>query len=185
MKREKMFHYIIVALVVGVVICFCIELSYIHRQQHIPVGEVFKGYIPSSAIVDGQGLYLSCGILGATVMPHSLYLGSGMVQSRLRAFDVKAGIQVFSATNQHSKQHYRPSLAAIKACMSYSIAEVIFSLCVFALLVNSAILIVAGASLSRSSTAESGNLFGIYDLLSKTLVRLFGLIIPLYVTCRE
>jgi len=179
MRRERLFHYFIIALVLGVVICFCIELSYIHRQQHIPVGEVFRGYLPSSAVIDGKGLYLSCGILGATVMPHSLYLGSGLVQSRLRAFDVKAGNYVLDNTVQGNKQQHRPSLAAIRACLSYSIAEIVFSLCLFALLVNSAILIVAGASLSQSSTAESGDLFGIYVLLSKTLAPAAGTIFAL------
>ncbi len=179
MRREKIFHYFIVALVMGVVICFCIELSYIHRQQHIPVGEVFKGYLPSSAIIDGQGIYLSCGILGATVMPHSLYLGSGMVQSRLRTFDVKAGNYVPDITDQRTKQHYKPSVAAIKACYWFSIAEVVFSLCIFALFVNSAILIVAGASLSQSSTAETGDLWDIYALLSRTLAPAAGTVFAL------
>ncbi|KAK4694462.1 hypothetical protein P7C71_g3126, partial [Lecanoromycetidae sp. Uapishka_2] len=81
--------------------------------------------------------------------------------------------------NQGNKQYYQPSLAAIRACMSYSIAEVVFSLCVFALLVNSAILIVAGASLSQSATAESGNLFAIYALLSKTLAPAAGTVFAL------
>lgn len=39
----------------------------------------------------GSGLFLSLDILGATVMPHSLFLGSGLVQSRLKDFDVKNG----------------------------------------------------------------------------------------------
>lgn len=43
------------ALVLGVVICFCIELSYI---EGVSVEEVFKGYIPSSSIVEAQGYVL-------------------------------------------------------------------------------------------------------------------------------
>lgn len=39
----------------------------------------------------GNGLFLSLAILGATVMPHSLYLGSGLVQSRLKDYDIKNG----------------------------------------------------------------------------------------------
>ena len=164
----------------GVVICFCIELSFIHGHNHTAVGEVFKGYLPSSAVVQGSGIYLSCGILGATVMPHSLYLGSGMVQPRLRDFDVKAGNRVPDATgSSSSKIFYRPSIAAIRACMSYSIAEIMISLSVFALFVNSAILIVAGASLSSTDAAESGDLFGIHDLLSKTLAPAAGTVFAL------
>ena len=168
-----------VVLVFGVVICFCTELSFIHDDNHTAVGEVFKGYLPSSAIVDGSGIYLSCGILGATVMPHSLYLGSGMVQPRLRDFDVKAGNSVPDVTSSSNKVFYRPSTAAIRACMSYSIAEIVISLSVFALFVNSAILIVAGASLSSTSAAESGDLFGIHALLSKTLAPAAGTVFAL------
>ncbi|KAL6717556.1 NRAMP-like transporter smf-3 [Lecanora helva] len=179
MKRLHFFEYFVIALVLGVVICFCIELSFIHRHAHITVGEVFKGYLPSSTVVDGQGIYLSCGILGATVMPHSLYLGSGMVQSRLLDFDRKAGNEIPEATESSSKNSYRPSLAAINSCMSYSIAEVCIALFTFALFVNSAILIVAGASLSSNPSAEDANLFGVHDLLSSTLAPVAGTLFAL------
>ncbi|KAI5297291.1 hypothetical protein KEM56_004932, partial [Ascosphaera pollenicola] len=82
----RVFEYIVMALVIGVVVCFCVELTMIENTS---VGRVFLGYVPSHWIVDGNGIYLSCGILGATVMPHSLFLGSGIVQSRLREYDVK------------------------------------------------------------------------------------------------
>ena len=164
-------------LVLGVVICFCIQLSYI---RDAPVGQVFDGFVPSSAVLNGQGIYLSCGILGATVMPHSLYLGSGLVQPRLIDFDIAAGnYRGTQATDRNNKNLYRPSLAAIRSCLSYSTAEVIISLFTFALFVNSAILIVAGASLSTSSAAGNGNLFGIHDLLSTTLAPIAGTIFAL------
>lgn len=169
-------------LVLGVVICFCIQLSYI---QNTSVGEVFKGYLPSSAVVKGDGVYLSCGILGATVMPHSLYLGSGMVQSRLRHFDLQSGnVTADEATvegnhGNSDKESYRPSLAAIRWCLSHSTVEVALSLFTFALFVNSAILIVSGASLSSNSAATSADLFDIHDLLSKTLAPAAGTIFAL------
>ena len=178
MKRLRGFEFFVIALVLGVVICFCIQLSLIKDTS---VGEVFKGYLPSSAIVKGQGLYLSCGILGATVMPHSLYLGSGIVQSRLREFDTSTGhLETSSPANiVDDKAVYRPSLAAIKSCLNYSIAELAISLFTFALFVNSAILIVAGASLSSTLGAETATLFGIHDLLSKTLAPAAGTIFAL------
>ena len=179
MRRLHYFEYFVVALVLGVVACFCVELSFIHRHQHTPVGEVFNGYLPSSAIVNGQGLYLSCGILGATVMPHSLYLGSGMVQSRLMDFDIKSGNAVADTTEHSTKKIYRPSLAAIESCLSYSVAEVSIALFTFALFVNSAILIVAGASLSSNPSADTASLFGIHDLLSSTLAPAAGTIFAL------
>ena len=179
MRRLRFFEYFVIVLVFGVVICFCVELSYIHRHENTSVREVFKGYLPSSAIVDGQGIYLSCGILGATVMPHSLYLGSGMVQPRLLEFDTKAGNDVPSLTERSVKNVYRPSLAAVNSCLSYSIAEVVIALFTFALFVNSAILIVAGASLSSNSSAQSATLFGIHDLLSATLAPAAGTVFAL------
>lgn len=176
-RRLRAFEYFIIILVLGVVVCFCIQLSYIRDAS---VREVLDGFVPSSAIVKGQGIYLSCGILGATVMPHSLYLGSGLVQPRLIDFDIAArNYSGPDVTDRSNKNLYRPSLAAIRSCLSYSTAEVIISLFTFALFVNSAILIVAGASLSSSSAAESGNLFGIHDLLSTTLAPVAGTIFAL------
>lgn len=166
-------------LVLGVVVCFCVQLSYIENTR---VGEVFKGYLPSSAVVEGEGIYLSCGILGATVMPHSLYLGSGVVQPRLRHYDQKAGHLTTVPSSEASdsdKVIYRPSLAAIRSCLTHSTVEVCLSLFTFALFVNSAILIVAGASLSSGEAAESADLFDIHDLLARTLAPAAGTIFAL------
>ena len=178
MRRLRAFEYFVMALVLGVVICFCIELSLLESTS---VGEIFRGYLPSSAVVDGQGIFLSCGILGATVMPHSLYLGSGLVQARLHDFDVKAGnaTPTANADQASSKIIYKPSLAAIRSCLKYSIAEVGISLFTFALFVNSAILIVAGASLSSDSTAETADLFSIHNLLARTIAPVAGTIFAL------
>lgn len=182
MRRLRAFESFVMFLVLGVVICFCVQLSYI---QNTSAGEVFKGYLPSSAVVEGDGVYLSCGILGATVMPHSLYLGSGMVQSRLRHFDLKAGnVTADESTERRNggnsnKESYRPSLAAIRGCLTHSTVEVALSLFTFALFVNSAILIVSGASLSSNSAATSADLFDIHDLLSKTLAPAAGTIFAL------
>src|ERR1700712_4730341 len=96
-------------------------------------------------------LFQACGILGATVMPHSLYLGSGIVQSRLEEYDVKNGIVPAAAvSDSDEKAPYYPSLPAINFCLKYSIIELSVSLFTFALFVNSAILIVSGASLSKN-----------------------------------
>ena len=47
------------------------------------VAEIFKGYVPSEQIVlNNSMLYLTLGIVGATVMPHDLYLGSSISQTR-------------------------------------------------------------------------------------------------------
>lgn len=137
-----------------------------------------------------HSLYQSCGILGATVMPHSLYLGSGIVQARLRDFDdhrneereaANLPVQNSSSLSIDSDEKYRPSLPAIKSCLKYSIIELAVSLFTFALFVNSAILIVAGSSLSHLPADEIDNadLFSIHDLLSKSLAPAAGTIFAL------
>ncbi|GME24782.1 Natural resistance-associated macrophage protein [Neofusicoccum parvum] len=188
MRALRYFEYFVMLLVLGVVVCFCFQLSLI---KDTPVGDVFRGYLPSKAIVESKGLYQSCGILGATVMPHSLYLGSGIIQPRLREFD-----EALSASTQHpaaaennsydsdtestiSLTKYRPSIQAIRACYTYSVVETAVSLFTFALFVNSSILIVAGASLYNTPGAESADLFGIHDLLSSTLAPAAGTIFAL------
>ncbi|KAM0525788.1 hypothetical protein ACHAPE_000499 [Trichoderma viride] len=174
MKGLRIFEFFVLFLVMGVVVCFCIQLSLI---KHTSVGEVFKGYLPSSAIVQSNGLYQACGILGATVMPHSLYLGSGIVKPRLREYDEKHGLMpqdpVSAASStideSYDKVVYIPSLAAIKHSLKYSIVELSLSLFTFALFVNSAILIVAGASLYGNPDALTADIFGIHRLLSDSI----------------
>ncbi|KAI9806117.1 MAG: hypothetical protein M1833_004524 [Piccolia ochrophora] len=173
----RAFECFVIVFVLGVVVCFCIQLSLIEDTS---VGEVFKGYLPSSTVVQSEGLYLSCGILGATVMPHSLYLGSGIVQSRLRHYDS----ELPEASNMFSDDaddcpKYRPSLTAIRYCLKYSIAELAISLFTFALFVNSSILIVAGASLSNKADARDADLFAIHSLLSRSLAPAAGTVFAL------
>ncbi|GIZ45136.1 hypothetical protein CKM354_000831800 [Cercospora kikuchii] len=170
MKALRLFEGFVMLLVLGVVVCFCYQLSLI---QGTTPGEVFKGYLPSSALVESKGLYQSCGILGATVMPHSLYLGSGLVKPRLRHFDQKHKTYNLDSELDDDTasidRKYRPSMAAIKACMKYSIIELAVSLFTFALFINSAILIVCGASLYKVSGADDADLFGIYNLLREQI----------------
>lgn len=131
--------------------------------------------------LDLYSLYQSCGILGATVMPHSLFLGSGVVQSRLKEFDVTAGYieSTVPLGSNGGEVEYRPSIHAIRGCMKYSIIELALSLFTFALFVNSAILIVAGSSLYDLPGGSSADLFGIHNLLSSSIAPAAGLIFAL------
>lgn len=179
MIHIRIFEYFVMALVLGVVVCFCIQLSYI---QDTPIGSVFRGYLPSADIIRGNGVYLSCGILGATVMPHSIFLGSGVVQARLRQFDIDAGVVEANYNKDDSNdlnEKYRPSISAIKSCLHYSVVELASSLFTFALFINSAILIVAGAWLYNNSEAAEADLFGIHSLLSKTIAPVAGTLFAL------
>lgn len=171
MVRLRLFEYFVMSLVLGVMVCFCIQLTYI---QGTTPGEVFKGYLPSSAIVEGNGIYLSCGIIGATVMPHSIFLGSGVVQPRLKQFDQQNGHISLAEDSDDEVEKYVPSIYAIKACLKYSVVELATSLFTFALFINSAILIVSGASLYPKTEATDADLFGIYDLLSENLSKVAG-----------
>ncbi|KAF2400983.1 natural resistance-associated macrophage protein [Trichodelitschia bisporula] len=192
MRALRIFEMCVMLLVLGVVVSFCFELSMIRDTS---VAEVFQGYLPSKALVTSKGLYQSCGILGATVMPHSLYLGSGIVQSRLRDFDDRHNTSGTPPTTPPTEpidptsllpssasltsvlsEKYRPSLAAINACLTYSTLELAISLITFALFVNSAILIVAGSSLSHlpAEEIEAADLFTIHDLLARTLAPVAG-----------
>lgn len=52
MRRIRFFELFVMTLVIGVVICFCIELSHL---EGVGVGEVFAGYLPSATVVQGKG----------------------------------------------------------------------------------------------------------------------------------
>ncbi|TFY71053.1 hypothetical protein EVG20_g1959 [Dentipellis fragilis] len=73
-RPVKMFELIIAALVIAVLICMCIIIS----RVSVDWGDAFDGFVPSKTIFEHGGLYTSVGILGATVMPHSLFLGSAL-----------------------------------------------------------------------------------------------------------
>ncbi|KAK4453920.1 natural resistance-associated macrophage protein [Podospora aff. communis PSN243] len=187
MKGVRAFEFMVMLLVLAVVVCFCIQLSMI---QDTSVGEVFRGYLPSKVLVEQKALYQACGILGATVMPHSLYLGSGIVQSRLFDFDKQSGllpstpaVESTPSINNESigsnKRIYIPSASAINHSLKYSVAELVICLFTFALFVNSAILIVAGASLYGSPEAIDADLFGIHRLLSSSIAPAAGTVFAL------
>ncbi|KJZ75153.1 hypothetical protein HIM_05347 [Hirsutella minnesotensis 3608] len=180
LKGLRLFEVFVSLLVMGVVVCFCIQLSLIKETS---IGTVLRGYLPSDALVQAKGLYQACGILGATVMPHSLYLGSGIVQPRLRDYDVRYGHAsrdlVAAMAADYDKVTYVPSHAAIKHSLKYSVLELAISLFTFALFVNSAILIVAGTSLYGMPDADGADIFKIHDLLSQSISRGAGTIFAL------
>ncbi|KAI0204572.1 natural resistance-associated macrophage protein [Astrocystis sublimbata] len=183
MNGLRVFEIFVMLLVLTVAICFGIQLSLI---KDTTPGEVFLGYVPNNVITKSEGLYQACGILGATVMPHSLYLGSGVVQSRLRDYDKKRGLLPADATGHTvedtktgEKSYYVPSLAAVKHSLRYAYTEVSLTLFTFALFVNSAILIVSGASLYGNEEAHDADIFSIHDLLASSISTFAGVIFAL------
>ena len=110
-------------------------------------GDVLRGYVPSATIVTDQTqLYIAMGILGATVMPHNLYLHTAVVQSRAWQDD-EAG----------KKEAIR--FATIDSTLALALA----------LLVNSAILITAAAVFHTSGNTEVAEIQEAYQLMSPLL----------------
>ncbi len=86
----RLFEGFVSLLVLLTVICFAIELSNVSHDTNW--GSVVRGFLPSKEIFSNtEGLYLSAALLGSNLMPHSLYLGSGVVQLRMKDYDVKHG----------------------------------------------------------------------------------------------
>ncbi|PBP18939.1 natural resistance-associated macrophage protein [Diplocarpon rosae] len=175
MRGLRYFELFVGTFVVAIFVCFCVELSYITSTA---AGHVFRGFLPSKIIFKGEGqvfllaittLYQSCAILGGTLMPHTIYLGTGLSQPRLRDFDVRNDTYKEAPTSSEpfALTLYKPSLPAIRACMNYSIAELIITLFIVSIFVNSAILIIAAAMLTEE--AEEADLWGMYKLFSKTI----------------
>ncbi len=102
-------------------------------------------------------------------MPHTIYLGSGLVQPRMRDLDKLHNRlhEVRASESKFAMYLYRPTLSTIKSCLSYTIAELCITLFIVAIFINSAVLIVAGASFS--SDASNADLPGLYRVFVDTL----------------
>nr|BFD41153.1 Nramp family divalent metal transporter [Pseudomonas sp. FFPRI_1] len=130
---------IMLALVATIGVCFFIELLLI--KPYWP--EVARGFVPSlSAISDAAPLYLAIGILGATVMPHNLYLHTSIVQTRQVGQD----------------------LASRREAVKLARIDTIGSLAL-ALLVNAAILILAAAAFHNTGHSDVVEIQDAYHLL--------------------
>lgn len=206
MKQTRIFEILVSILVLATCMCFILELFKCDFEEGA-VGSILKGFLPINKQVfkELNALFLSCGIVGSTVMPHSLYLGSALVQSRLKDFDSKndllnASVDVQGANNDLDNaqplpatrnrfrsisdgtdltKKYRPSFRAIEYCLNYSYAELVLSLFVIAVFVNAAILIVAGSTLFGKPDAKDADLLSIYEMLSYYISPAAGLIFAL------
>lgn len=199
MRQTRMFELMVAALVLATCVCFVVELFKCDFEPGA-VRDIFNGFLPINREVftEANALFLSCGIVGSTVMPHSLFLGSALVQSRLKEYDEQHGRPVPSDSDDDAPQlpnttskfrsisdgsalarRYRPSHDAIKYCLNFSYAELVFSLFVIAVFVNAAILIVAGSTLFNKPDAEDADLLSIYEMLSYYISPAAGLVFAL------
>jgi manganese transport protein len=85
-KGMRVLEAFVVTLVFIIGVSFLIEMFIVSPVY----GDVFKGFVPSK--LEGDSLYIAIGIIGATVMPHNLYLHSSLVQTR-RFERTSAGIK--------------------------------------------------------------------------------------------
>ncbi len=134
---------LVICLIGVILVSFGIEI--VLSQPNIV--EVLKGYLPSLSIVRStQELYIAIGILGATVMPHNLYLHSALVQSRS-----------FRRTDKGKKE-----------AIAYATADSVIAL-TLALLANSAILILAAATFYKNGLSSVAEIQEAHRLLSPLL----------------
>src|SRR5246127_2234239 len=144
--QTKGFRYveaIVITLIATIGGCFAAELIF---SKPSPTG-ILLGFVPNSGIVTNQQmLYVSIGILGATVMPHNLYLHSSIVQTRK-----------FEQTSEGKRE-------AIKFATIDSTVALMF-----ALFINAAILILAAAAFHWSGHEDVAEIQDAYKLLSPLL----------------
>jgi manganese transport protein len=142
-KGVRRLEIMIIALIAVITTSFAVEIL----LSRPVLGDVLAGYVPSAAILTHPDmLYLAIGILGATVMPHNLYLHTALVQSR-RVGDGDA----------EKRDGIR--FATIDSTVALTMA----------LLVNSAILILSAAVFHAGGRTEVAEIQEAYRLLSPML----------------
>ncbi|HGW5421681.1 TPA: Nramp family divalent metal transporter [Pseudomonas aeruginosa] len=142
-RGQRPLEAFVVALLTLIFACFAVQLL-LSRPE---LGEVLQGFLPSPRVLsDPAALYLAIGIVGATVMPHNLYLHSSLVQSRA----------------------YPRSLAGKRQALRWAVADSSLAL-TLALLVNAAILIVAASVFHRNGHTEVVDIEQAHALLSPLL----------------
>jgi manganese transport protein len=144
--QNRGFRYVealVVALILMIAGCFAIEL-WLARPGPLAVG---IGFVPSPAILSNADmLYIAIGILGATVMPHNLYLHSSIVQTR-KYVDT-----------------YESKSEAIRFATIDSSAALMF-----ALFINAAILVMSAATFHGTGHDNVADISDAYQLLSPLL----------------
>ncbi|MBV9852617.1 MAG: Nramp family divalent metal transporter [Armatimonadetes bacterium] len=153
--QGKGFRYVealVMTLIGTMMVIFAVEMVYARPDW----SAALSGFLPRPEIVkDPAMLYIALGILGATVMPHNLYLHSSIIQTRRFGHEL------------------RELKGAIKA--AYTDSTVALTLALF---VNAAILVLAAAVFYRSGHHEIGDIQSAYRLLTPLMG--VGLATPLF-----
>jgi manganese transport protein len=142
-KGFRRVEAIVTVLIATIALCFASELFL--SKPHLP--GVLAGFVPQKKIlVDPAMLYVAIGIIGATVMPHNLYLHSSIVQTRK-----------FERTGRGMRE-------AIKFGTIDSTAALMF-----ALFINAAILVLAASAFHWSGHQDVAEIQDAFRLLSPLL----------------
>src|SRR5437588_2184660 len=142
-KGFRLLEALVVALIATIAGCFLFEI-FISRPD---LGAVAGGFVPRASILaDPHKLYIAIGILGATVMPHNLYLHSSVVQTRA----------------------YEETTAGKRMAVKDAVIDSTVAL-TFALFINAAILIVPAATFHRAGRIDVAEIQQAYQLLTPLL----------------
>jgi len=134
---------VVVSLVTLIGVCFGLEILFSRPD----VKEVLGGFLPTAQIITNpEMLYIAIGILGATVMPHNLYLHSSIVQTR----------------------KYEPTPAGKREAVKFATIDSTLAL-MFALFINASILIVSAATFHKAGNHDVAEIQDAYQLLSPML----------------
>ena len=130
---------IVLGLVTTIAACFAVELAMVGLDW----AAVARGFVPQlNTVSDPKALFLAVGILGATVMPHNLYLHSSIVQTRNFAKDEESQ----------------------RDAIRLSTWDTVIAL-TLALLINAAILVLAAAAFHTTGHQEVTEIQDAYHLL--------------------
>src|SRR5271155_2217453 len=139
----RLIEAFVVTLIATIGACFAYELFFAHPLWR----EAAHGLIPNLEILrNREMLYIAIGILGATVMPHNLYLHSSIIQTRA----------------------FGPSVANRREAIRYAVFDSTVALG-FALFINAAILVLGAAAFHTRGLHDVADISQAYKLLSPVL----------------
>ncbi|ATO44893.1 manganese transporter [Loigolactobacillus coryniformis subsp. coryniformis] len=132
------------AIVAGLVAIILIVFTYEVILARPDIPQIFAGYVPNIDIMTNKGmLYLSLGIVGATVMPHNLYLGSSISQTR---------------------KYDRTDKKSLAKAIRFTVADSNIQL-TLAFVVNS-LLLILGAALFFGTNSDLGRFVDLFNALN-------------------
>jgi manganese transport protein len=139
----RLIEAFVITLIASIAACFAYEIFFAQPLWQ----EAAWGFLPKAEILrNREMLYIAIGILGATVMPHNLYLHSSIVQTR-----------AFGSSTRDRRE-----------ALKYAVIDSTLALC-FALFVNAAILVLGAAAFHTRGLSNVAEIADAYKLLSPVL----------------